>query len=131
MRTGEAQHLTYTIDIGGRGRAIMPHSDACRHMKIADKYMDFRVIDGGDGQPFVQLYVTDPDVKRWSQLFSIPITNGSAGLFDTRGIFNTPNPCYYYPHGLREDEIRDTGKLDEAASYPPDYPLAKTLVEKQ
>ena len=125
MRTGEAQHLTYVIGIGGRGRAIMPSSEACVSMKIAGKYMDFAVVDGGEGRPFVQLFVTEPRTQRYSQHFSAPITTGEAGLFDTKDTFDTPFPCYYHPHSLRhvEDDLQDTGKLDSEASLKPDYPL--------
>lgn len=127
MRTGEAQHLTYVIGIGGRGRARMPHSEACMCMKIAGKYMDFEVVDGGEGRPFVQLFVTEPGTQRYSQPFSGPITTGEAGLFNTKGMFDTSHPCYYHPHGYRhlEDDLRDTGKLDSEASLEPDYPLEK------
>ena len=130
MRTGEAQHHTCIIGIGGRGRAIMPGSEACMSMKIVDRYMDFAVIDGGEGRPFVQLFVTEPGVKRYSQHFSSPITTGEAGLFDAKGQLDTPLPCYYYPHSYRhiEDELRDTGKLDEEASLEPDYPYQPEAV---
>lgn len=119
MRT-ESGHLCYAIGIGMRGRAIMPHSEACMHMQIADKYMDFEVINGGNGIAFVQLFVTDPDVERYTQPFSIPITQGEAGLYPSQGVFDGKLPCYYYPHGLGEQQLRDTGKYDELADWRPD-----------
>ena len=127
MRSPEG-HLTHFIGIGGRGRAIMPSSEVCMHIGVAEKYMDFAVIDGGDGIPFVQLFVTEPGTKRFSQHFSAPISAAEAGLLDTGSKFDEVGPCpfplYYHPHSLQEQELRDTGKFDsEAGPYNPDYPV--------
>ena len=122
MRT-ENGHLCYAIGIGFRGRALMPHSEICIHMQVADKYMDFVVVNGGSEErpnPFVQLYVTEPGVTRFTREFSAPITQGEGGLYDSRGVFDGPLPCYYYPHSLQERQLRDTGKFDELADAEPE-----------
>ncbi len=79
----EHGHLCHTINIGQRGRAYMPYSEACVSMLIAGKYMDFAVVEGGkpgDRNPFIQLFVTAPETERFSQVFSSPITSGEGGL---------------------------------------------------
>lgn len=113
-RTTEHNVRYHHIGIGYRGRKRMNHSEVCIHMGIAGQYLDFAVIDGSGGRgtvpnPFVQLFVITPE--RFTQVFSAPITQGEAGLFDThRG--ESELPCYYYPHEM-DDE------LDPVASMPP------------
>lgn len=116
MRT-ESGHLCHHAAIGQRCRAIMPHSEVCMHMGVADQYMDFEVIEGGnagDRNPFIQLYVTHSDVERYSQVFSAPITSGEGGLYPASELMRSAGwDGYYYPHSLNEPELRDTGKFDE------------------
>lgn len=62
------------IKPGEYGRAKMPHSEVCIHMRVAGKEMDFLLID--KEYPSVQLL--NPDGSN----FSGPITRGEAGIFE-------------------------------------------------
>lgn len=71
------------IKPGEFGKAEMPHSEVCMHMRVAGKTMKFQLLD--KQYPSVQLYKDD------DTFFSGPITTGEAGVFtDDQGY-------YYYP----------------------------------
>lgn len=92
--------------IGTRGRKRMPHSEVCLHMRVADRYLDFEVIDGGSGYPMVQLYaLPERGEQRFSRLFSMPITLGEAGIYRNgeTGPYPPEADCYYYPHEYQDD----------------------------
>jgi hypothetical protein len=74
-------------DRGHRGRKVMPASEACMHMKVTDKPMDFEVTEHGG----VQLFVTDDETPAFSQHFSSTITIGEAGLY-----YNDQGPEEYF-----------------------------------
>ena len=65
---------------GEHGRKVMPHSEVCLHMRIAGRTMAFALLNNGG----VQLHNDDETP------FSIPITNGEAGIYKDDDGF------YYY-----------------------------------
>ncbi len=80
-------YLCYNINVGQRGRKLMPHSEVCMSMQVAGKYMDFEVLDGS-----VQLFVTNDKTERFTEHFSAPILLGEAGVKREGKGF------YYLPH---------------------------------
>lgn len=104
--TEEGNHLFYFIGEGQCGRKLMPCSEVCMHMQIADHYMDFLVIRYRSTVLMVQLFLMPSDnwpvnENRFVHKFSMPITTGEAGLFDAQSHdMNTELPLYYYPHEL-------------------------------
>ena len=104
-RTEEGNHLFYFIGEGQCGRKLMPCSEVCMHMQIADQYMDFLVIRSGQTL-MVQLFLMPSDnwpasKDRFVHEFSTPITTGEAGLFDAQSHgMDNELPLYYYPHEL-------------------------------
>lgn len=97
-------YLFHTIEVGQRGRILMPHSEVCMSMRVAGKYMDFEVRERS-----VQLFVTDDSTPRYSQHFSSSITMGEAG------VKTDEEELYYLPHGI---QIHN----DPLASEPPRTP---------
>lgn len=78
------------IRVGEEGEAIMPWSEVCMHMRIADKRMRFRVIPTRSGGRMVQLMTLD------GCEFSAPILLGEAGVYET-----LDGTMYYYrPHDM-------------------------------
>lgn len=67
------------------GRAIMPYSEVCMHMKIAGKPMYFQLIEIRPSRCLVQLYDAENQTSPW---FS-PILPSEAGLFQD-------DESYYY-----------------------------------
>lgn len=65
----------YYIRPGQRGRAPMPHSEVCMHMRVAGTPMTFTLLKSEDGYFSAQLFRED------SSLFSFPISPGEAGLY--------------------------------------------------
>jgi hypothetical protein len=63
-------HKTIECNVGHRGTKVMPWSEACIHMKVADKEMEFEIVS----EHSVQLY-------KDGQPFSSTITIGEAGIF--------------------------------------------------
>ena len=109
MSHSENGYLFYVIGVGQCGRAIMPHSEACEHLKVAGEYMDFVVLPNS----MVQLYKpTENEEDRFIEPFSFPIRTGEAGLYDCESValpdpyhrVTTNTPYYYYPHGLRDGD---------------------------
>ena len=85
----DAVNRIVRIKYGQRGRAVMPHSEVCMHMKVAGKVMDFVLLypDVENGRilaPAVQLL-------KDGHPFSGPITHGEAGIYEDASGF------YYYP----------------------------------
>lgn len=73
---------------GQTGRAIMPHSEVCMHMRIADKpmYFIFNIVgymnNGIDGIAMVQL------LDENNNFFSSPILASEAGVYkDDMGFY--------------------------------------------
>jgi hypothetical protein len=60
--------------VGSEGAHVMPWSEVCVHMGVADKVMGFRV-EGTPNREMVQLLTPD------GTPFSFPITPGEAGLY--------------------------------------------------
>ena len=104
--------LYHFIEVGGRGRKLMPYSEGCIHMRIAGKYMDFEILEQA-----VQLFVTDDNTPRFSQHFSSPILLGEAGVKE-----HDPPIFYYLPHGLHAHD-------DPLASEPPRTPTTVPEVQ--
>lgn len=93
-----SEFLSLDIEIGGRGRKRMPASEVCLHMRVYDQYFDFEIV--GDEYPMVQLFVTDDETPRFTQMFSMPITLGEAG------IYREGERLYFYPHEYRDKQER-------------------------
>jgi hypothetical protein len=74
------------------------------HMRVSDKYLDFEVVDGGNGYPMVQLYsLPERGEARFSRPFSSAITTGEAGIYPNDGLYPSEAVGYYYPHELRDN----------------------------
>ena len=73
-RDGEQSSRLIRVVTGEHGRKVMPHSEVCMHMRVAGREMAFALLDGGS----VQLLNDD------GSHFSIPITNGEAGVYEDR-----------------------------------------------
>ena len=118
--TKEGNYLFHFIAEGEVGRKLMPCSEVCMHMEVADQYLDFEVIRSRHTL-MVQLYLlpSENGESRFLYPFSAPITTGEAGLYDAESHgMETDKPHYYYPHELRDEN-------DEVASLEP-YNLARS-----
>jgi hypothetical protein len=76
------------IEVGKRYVGIMPHSEVCLHMRIADRPMELELLPSGR---MVQLFVGNAP-------YSIPITYGEAGLYHEGSVrdFNAGKGFYHY-----------------------------------
>lgn len=61
---------------GDMAFVLLPHSEVCMHMRVADQYRWIRLLPGE--YPMVQIY--NADFSR----FSAPITTGEAGVYTDR-----------------------------------------------
>ena len=74
---------TRDIAVGESGRGLMPWSEVCMHMQIADKVFDFVIV--GEKYPMAQLMQNGRE-------YSIPILLGEAGIYR-----RADNSMYYHP----------------------------------
>jgi len=82
------------IEPGQFGYGIMPHSEVCMHLKVADCAMFFQLLESGR---MVQLY-------EHFRIFSAPITTGEAGIYTDMAI-NPSCRHYYYAEKLPLDNM--------------------------
>lgn len=82
------------IKVGEWGQAVMPCSEVCMHMHIADRVMDFQVISERAVQLYIPAYAAQNHGDR--RMFSSPILTGEAGIYhDSEGM-------YYYKATLND-----------------------------
>ncbi len=62
---------------------VMPHSEVCMHMQVAGREMAFALLHDGS----VQLLNDD------GSYFSIPITNGEAGIYEDHDGYYFHSQC--------------------------------------
>ncbi len=71
------------VEPGKKYRVLMPYSEVCMFMQIADKPMLIEMIN--EKYPVIQLYKED------GSIYSFPITTGEAGVY-----YNSEDGYYTY-----------------------------------